>query len=101
MADHARVLDTPDKIADAGEQLYADRYKDALESDHRGHFVAIDVLTGEAYVAEYPEQALQKARSEAPNGVFHLIRVGAPGAFKVSSGSSRDAFWTRTLRQPR
>jgi hypothetical protein len=94
-------LDSPERIAEAGEKAYADRYKSLLESTNRGHFVAIDVLTGEAYVAEFPEQALEKARAQAPNGVFHLIRIGAPGAFKVSFGSSRNAFWGRPLRQPR
>lgn len=97
-----KVLDSPNKIAEAGERIYADRYKVELERDQFGHFVAIDVTTGESYVAEFPEQALEKARAAAPNGIFHLIRIGAPGAFKVSFGLSRnDDFWGRPLRQSR
>lgn len=97
-----RLLDSPGKIADAGDRIYSDKYKSQLEADQMGHFVAIDVTTEEAYVAEFPEQALEKARTAAPNGIFHLIRIGAPGAFKVSFGLSKsDDFWGRPLRQTR
>lgn len=97
-----RFLNTPDKIAEAGEQIYADRYKQELEAGHSGEFVAIDVLTGAAYTARFPEEALANARSAAPNGIFHLIRIGAPGAFKVSYRNHDQAGnWDGVLRQPR
>jgi hypothetical protein len=96
-----RVLDSPEKIAEAGELIYSERYQAQLEPDRRGHFIAVDVTSGEGYVADYPEQALQKARAAAPNGIFHLIRIGAPGAFRVSFGLTRHDFWGRPLRQPR
>ena len=100
MTDDTKALDTPERIAEAGERIYAERHKARLEAESRGYFAAINVLTGEVYVAQFPEQALEKARKAAPNGVFHLIRVGAPGTFKVSSGS-RHVFWSRAFRQPR
>ena len=100
-ADDLRALNTPDKIAEAGRRLYAERHQIRLEKDHSGHFVAIDVLSGEAYVAEFPEQALEQAREKAPSGIFHLIRIGAPGAFKVSYSSHRNDRWAWVLRQPR
>lgn len=101
MADDPKVLDSPDKIAEEGQRLYEERHKADLEQNRRGEYVAIDVLTGNAYVGKFPEQALEEARKQAPNGVFHLIRIGAPGAFKVSFGSRRHGFWGRPLRQPR
>lgn len=100
-ADNLRALNTPDKIAEAGQRLYAERHQAQLEKDRSGQFVAIDVLTGEGYVAEFPEQALEHARKQAPNGVFHLIRIGAPGAFKVSYSSQRHDRWSWILRQSR
>lgn len=100
MADET-VLDSPEKIAEAGERIYAHRYKADLESTSRGSYVAIDVLSGRAYVAQFPEQALEKARTEAAHGVFHLIRIGAPGAFKISFSSRKKGphndFWGRSL----
>lgn len=101
MADDPKVLDSPDKIAEEGQRLYEERHKADLEQNHRGEYVAIDVLTGNAYVAKFPEQAIEEARKQAPHGVLHLIRIGAPGAFKVSFGSRRHGFWGRPLRQSR
>lgn len=98
-----RLLDSPEKIAEAGERIYSEKYKAAYEQQHRGQYVAIDVLTDSVYLAQFPEEALDRARTAAPNGVFHLIRVGAPGAFRVSfgRGASRNGFWGRPLRPVR
>jgi hypothetical protein len=95
------VLDSPEKIADAGERIYDERYKAQLEPGRHGHFIAVDVTSGIGYVAEYPEQALQDARAAAPNGIFHLVRIGARGAFRVSFGVTHHDFWGRPLRQSR
>lgn len=101
MADDPKILDSPDRIAEEGQRLYVERHKLDLEQNHRGEYVAIDVLTGNAYSGKFPELALEEARRQAPNGVFHLIRIGAPGTFKVSFGSRHHGFWGRSLRQPR
>lgn len=100
MATDPKTLDSPDRIAEEGQRLYDANHKVTLEATHKGEYVAVDVLTGKAYLGKFPEQAIAEARQQAPNGVFHLIRIGAPGAFKVSFGSRRE-FWGRTLRQSR
>lgn len=74
----------PQAIAEAGERIYKDKYQALYEPSHTGSFVAIDVLSDEAYLADTPEGALKQARQQAPHGLFHLIRIGAPGAFRVS-----------------
>lgn len=78
------AMRNPGEIADAGEKIYKEKYKEDFEERFRGKFVAIDVLNEEAYVEEYAEKALEKAREEAPYGVFHLIRIGADSASRVS-----------------
>ncbi len=98
-ADDLRALNTPDKIAEAGEKFYEARHKASLEPDHDGEFVAIDVVTGEAYVGKFPEEAIQRAKDAAPHAVLHLIRIGAPGAFRVSSATRPHDWWNRPLRQ--
>ena len=77
-------LTNPKQIAEAGERIYREKYQADFERDHIGKFAAIDVRTGKAYLGEGAVEALQTARSEAPNGAFHLIKVGAPGAFKFT-----------------
>jgi hypothetical protein len=88
-------LDNPRQIAEMGERLYQERHKEKLEQVRRGHFAAINVLTGAAYVHELSHEALATARQQAPDGIFHLIRIGSPGAFKVSDGRHLHGFGTR------
>lgn len=94
------VLTDPVKIAEAAERIYNEKYREELEASHHGEFVAIDVQDGQAYQGEYAEQALQQAREKSPYGVFHLIRIGAPGAFRASYGGQSTP-WDWTLRPAR
>lgn len=103
MPEILKELNNPDKIAEAGERIYSTRHKEKLERESPGKFVAIDVATGNAYVGEFPEAAIQDAKAASPNAVLHLIRIGAEGAFKVSYAGSRSHPWRwgRSLRQTR
>jgi len=87
------VLTNPHVIAKAGQEIYEKRYKAAYEREHGGKFVAIDVATEAAYLAETPEAALHAAKGASPSGVFHLIRIGSPGAFRVSYTSNGRDSW--------
>jgi hypothetical protein len=78
----------PNTIANAGEEIYKKLRAD-LEASHRGEFVAIGIDTKKFYLGANPEEALQTARAAEPNGVFHLIRVGFPGAFRISHAIQR------------
>ena len=99
MGGAARHLANPDDIANAGEEIYAAKYKAEYEKEHKGQFVAIDVFGEEAaYLGQFAEDALLAARKASPHGVFHLIRIGAPTAFKVSSvGRRRESDWDWAL----
>ena len=86
-------LTNPKAIAEKGEAIYAQKYKEDYEAQYLGKYVAIEVTTETAYVDDSPEGALEKARKEHPDGLSHLIKVGAPGAFRVSYTSNADADW--------
>ena len=93
-------LSNPQAIAEAGEKIYREKYQARFEEEHLGKFVAINVLTEEAYLGDLPEEAFQKARKAAPKGLFHLMRIGSPGAFRVSySSNAASSDWI--FRQPR
>lgn len=77
-------ITNPQVLAELGEKIYRDRYQREYEQQHLGKFVAIDVETQEAYIGDSPEEAFDIARREAPTGLFHLIRVGYPGVYRVS-----------------
>jgi hypothetical protein len=86
-------LSDPKAVADAGERIYERQYRADFEKQHPGRFVAIDVLTEKAFLGDRPEEALQRAKEANPQGIFHLIRVGAPGAFRVSRTSHASGDW--------
>lgn len=75
-------LNSLEKIAEAGEQIYEADHKTRLEAESRGKFVAIDVTTRNAYVDDDSGRALEKARAQAPAGIFHLIRIGESAAVR-------------------
>ena len=75
---------SPTSIVQQAEEIYQRRYKHEYEEIHNGRFVAIDIKTEETYLGDSSGEALSAARKAAPNGVFHLMRVGQPAAFKSS-----------------
>jgi hypothetical protein len=79
----------PRPVAEQGERIYREKYKDSYERDHRGQFAAIDVNTAKAYLADESGDAIERALEDSPNGIFHLIRVGSPAAFLVRHMSHR------------
>jgi hypothetical protein len=91
-------LTNPKAIAELGEKIYSDRYKEQFERDHPGKFVAVDVTTEKAYVGDTPEGVLKEAREDSPHGIFHLIQVGFLGAFRVSYTNHTDADLDWTVR---
>ena len=70
-------------LAEAAERIYDERYRIEFEREHHGKFVAIDPETGMAYVGDSDTEALQKARSEAPDHLCYLIRVGFAAAYQM------------------
>lgn len=71
-----RELDSAEKIAAAGTEIY-EEHREEYEREHSGEFAAVDVQTEIVYVAEDGVAALEKARTNAPTGVFHLLQIGS------------------------
>ena len=77
-------LTSMNRIAEEAQRMYEERFRVELEREHLGEFAVIDVQGGEYYLGKFPEDALCKARKGAPLGLFHLMKIGAQGAFRVS-----------------
>jgi hypothetical protein len=71
-----------DELDRRGWARYAE-ISQALEAQHRGEFVMIEVDSGEYFLGETPQQALGKARAAHPGKAFCLIRVGYRAAHKL------------------
>ena len=80
MADLA-TLSTPEKIAAAGERIYAER-REALERSSAGQWAAVDVVGEQISTAPTGHEAIEAGRRAAPTGVFHLIRIGDDSAYR-------------------
>src|SRR5271156_4150804 len=68
-------------MAERGEAIYDQKYRAELEQKAHGKFVAINVATGDAALADTGEEALRAALEKDPAGFFHLVRVGHRAAF--------------------
>lgn len=99
------ALTNPSQIAEAAEDIYEAEYRKEYEQSHNGEFVVIDVTNRHAYLGTHAEDALRTARRESPHGLFHLMRVGALGAFRVSyvdrQQSTEPTTWNWPLRPAR
>lgn len=71
------------EFAETAEQLYQDRFKNQLEISSSGSFVAIDPVTARYFLGETLSEAVENARREVPNGLFHVIRVGHASAIHI------------------
>jgi hypothetical protein len=68
-------------IAERGESIYGEKYRAVLEKSSHGKFVAINVSSGDATLADTGEDAIRLALEKDPAGLFHLVRVGHKTAF--------------------
>jgi len=83
----------PQEAAKKGLEIYETKYQKDFEKKFPGKYVAIDISTGEAYVADSPEEALGIAQGKNSKGFFHLIRIGSPGVFRISYAQNSAREW--------
>jgi len=82
---------SPQAIAEKGENLYNAKYKAEYEKRYFGQYVAIDIETGQAFVATRSETAIEKAQQAIEGGLFHVIRIGHSGVYHVSHTASANS----------
>lgn len=85
--------DAPQAIAEKGERIYKNRFQKEYEEKYRGKFLAIDINSEQAFMAETPEEAIEKAQTANPSGPFHLIKIGASGVYRVGYSSEAHGDW--------
>ena len=76
-------LVTPNEIAEKGESIYNQLFREKYEGLHDGKFLAINVVNSNEFLGDYPEDALAIAVAREPNGTFYLVKIGANTAFRV------------------
>lgn len=70
-------------VIDRAKQIYANRLRTDLESEHMDRFVAIEPESGEYFLGDTLDEAVKSARAKYPNRLSHTIRIGHPAAFHI------------------
>ena len=63
------------EIAEKGAKIY-ETVKAKFEPQENGKFLAIDIGSGDAYLANTSSEAVQLARKAHPDTVFYIVKVG-------------------------
>ena len=86
--------DTPQAIAEKGEQIYKERYQAEYERLYMNRFVAIDIATGNAFIGDSPTEAILTAqKGEHVVGPFHVMKIGSPGVYRVGYSAPPTHDW--------
>lgn len=66
-----------EQIAERGEEIYADRLRDTVETaENIGKIIVIDVETGDYEVDADGLQASHRLRARLPGGTLYGLRIG-------------------------
>ncbi|MBM4465602.1 MAG: hypothetical protein FJ014_08640 [Chloroflexi bacterium] len=66
-----------EEFGSKGDEIY-EKIKPLLEPEHKGEIVAIEVESGDHFLAETVIEAWQKAKKKYPDKVFYFVRIGYP-----------------------
>jgi hypothetical protein len=70
-------------VTDRAKQIYVERLRTTLEAQHRDRFVAIEPESGEHFLADTLDGAVQAARAKFPSRLSHTVRIGHAAALHL------------------
>ncbi len=79
---------SPTRLAELGEKLYEERFKDEFAPEHTGEILAIEVESRTAYLGKSALEALMAAKAAHEHGFFHVVKIGGSGVYKMGLGRS-------------
>lgn len=86
---HSRV--TSDEIIRRGQLLYEQQIRGKVEAAHHGHYLVLDVETGEYEVDAREMSAWRRVKEKVPDGAFYILRVGFSAAYRIGKTSRKTA----------
>lgn len=72
-----------EEVARRGREIYERDIRAAVEHDHDGRFLVVDVATGRYEIADDELVAFDRAEEKNPDGAFFLMRVGRRAAHRL------------------
>jgi hypothetical protein len=70
-------------IIDRAKHIYATQLQPELESQHRDRFVSIEPESGEYFLGDTFDEAVQSAWTKYPSRLSHTLRIGHRAAFHI------------------
>jgi hypothetical protein len=70
-------------VIDRAKEIYATRLQAELETQHLNRFVAIEPESGEYFLGDTFDGAVNAARTKYPSRLTHTIRIGHRAAFHI------------------
>lgn len=83
---HTMETLSPNRLAEIGDKLYEERFKNKYTPEHTGEILAIEVASETAYLGKSALQALRAGQAAQHDGTFHLVRIGGPGVYQMGFG---------------
>lgn len=78
-------------VVERAKRIYDERLRADLEADHRNRFVAIEPESGDHFLTDTLDEAVEAALDRYPSRMSHVIRVGHPAALHLGEMRSRTA----------
>lgn len=75
-------------IAENAKSLYELEYKELLEADHHGEFIAIEPESRSYFLADTFIDAALAAKNAHPDRRSFVMRIGHDAAFHIGAGAS-------------
>jgi hypothetical protein len=70
-------------VIDLAKQIYTNQLQTALEVQHMGRFVAIEPDSGDYFLGDTFDEAVNSARTKYPSRLTHTIRIGHRAALHL------------------
>ncbi|MBI2479528.1 MAG: hypothetical protein HYV60_13105 [Planctomycetia bacterium] len=77
LSDKARL------VADRAKQVYEERLRERLESSDHGRFVCIEPESGDFFLGDTIDEAVNQAIDAYPDRLTHTLRVGHRAALHI------------------
>jgi hypothetical protein len=78
------LSDESKQIALASKRLYDEQLRKKLESSEHGKFVCIEPISGEYFLGETFDDAVNQAIDAHPDRLTHTLRVGHAAALHLA-----------------
>ena len=70
-------------IAARGEEIYHQRLREKVESNHKGKFLTIDIETGNYEIDTDEVASSMRLLEKHPEAVLYCLRIGFPAAHRI------------------